>query len=146
MRYEDSSINAKKDNVLLRELSTYLEWAGIGNPYSKIYITTSNLRYFPIFMFFFTLFQLSKLQWQKNIGNSLIFISSMIFLKRVNFIEKIIISIGTLVWKRFSDPVDGFPLLIGLQTIFRQFHPSNRSQFMLYMSQYLKSFLAVVAK
>ncbi|XP_065218583.1 WASH complex subunit 5 [Planococcus citri] len=117
-RYAESADDTNK-NMLLKELSTYLEWAGIGNPYAKIYITTSNLRYFPMFMFFFTVFQLSKLQWQKNTG--------------------------VLMWKKCSDPLDGFPFVIGLQTIFRQFHPNNRSQFTLYMSQYLKSYLAVIA-
>ena len=69
IRDADSSDGTNK-NVLLKELSMYLEWAGIGNPYSKIYITTSNFRYFPTFMFFFAVFQLSKLQWQKNTGDS----------------------------------------------------------------------------
>lgn len=53
-------------NELLEELCPYLDCAGVGDSYAKIYVTTSNMRFFPLFIFLFTIFQLTKLQWQKN--------------------------------------------------------------------------------
>jgi WASH complex subunit strumpellin len=58
----------KESNPLLYELSTYLDWAGISNPYTKIYVTTKNLEYFSVLSFLFAVSQLPKLTYAKNVG------------------------------------------------------------------------------
>ncbi|XP_075234737.1 WASH complex subunit 5-like isoform X1 [Lycorma delicatula] len=105
---------AQNDSNLLVELTTYLDWAGIGNPFAKIYVTTKNLTYFPLLSFLFVISQLPKMTLDKNIG---------------------------LVWKKSGDPLDGIPFVVGLQTLFRHFHPEVRSQLLLYLGQYVNSFI-----
>jgi len=56
------------DNPLLPELSKMLDWAGIGNPYSKIYITTNATQYTSLIAFILTISQFSKLQYIENLG------------------------------------------------------------------------------
>lgn len=58
----------KESNPLLYELSTYLDWAGISNPYTKIYVTTKNLEYFSVLLFLFVVSQLPKLTYAKHVG------------------------------------------------------------------------------
>jgi len=45
-----------------------LDWAGIGNPYSKIYITTNATQYTSLIAFILTISQFSKLQYIENLG------------------------------------------------------------------------------
>jgi len=71
VRFEDTLSSRKFDNQLPEQLCPYLDWAGIGNPFAKIYVTTSNMKFFPMFLSLFTLFQLLKLQRQKNTGTEL---------------------------------------------------------------------------
>ncbi|XP_067001738.2 WASH complex subunit 5 [Anabrus simplex] len=103
----------KEDNPLMYELSTYLDWAGISNPYAKIYITTKNLQHFSLLTFLFVISQLSKLQYVKNMG--------------------------TLMSKKSQEPLDGVSFIVGIQTLLRQFHPEIRDTFLAYMAQYIKS-------
>jgi len=55
-------------NPLLPELSKMLDWAGIGNPYSKIYITTNSTQYVSLITFLFTISQFPRLQYTENLG------------------------------------------------------------------------------
>lgn len=57
----------------------------------------------------------------------------------INFVKISKLLTGTLVWKKVGDPLDGIPFIVGLQTLFRQFHPEIRSQFLIYMAQFVKS-------
>lgn len=61
---------------MLYELSTYLDWAGISNPYMKIYVTTKNLEYFSVLSFLFVVSQLPKLTYGKNVGKLIAFYHS----------------------------------------------------------------------
>lgn len=56
------------DNPLLPELSKMLDWAGIGNPYSKIYITTNTTQYISLITFLFTISQFPRLQYTEHLG------------------------------------------------------------------------------
>ena len=46
---------------------------------------------------------------------------------------------GGLSCKRPQEPLDGIALVLGVQTLLRQFHPEVGKQFLLYISQYIKS-------
>ncbi|XP_047110859.1 LOW QUALITY PROTEIN: WASH complex subunit 5 [Schistocerca piceifrons] len=105
----------KESNPLMYELSTYLDWAGMSNPYSKIYITTKNLQYLALLLFLFAISQLGRLHYARNLG--------------------------TLINKKSQEPLDGVPFVVGVQTVLRQFHPEIRNQFILYVSQYVKSYV-----
>lgn len=114
--YKDPSKPYPKDeSPLLSELANYLDWAGISNPFAKIYITTKNLEYFPLLTFLFVISQLPKLHYMKQLG--------------------------TLLSRKSQDPLDGIPFIIGIQTVFRQFHPEIRNTFLLYLSQFVKSYV-----
>lgn len=56
------------DNPILPELCKMLDWAGIGNPYSKIYITTNTTQYISLIAFLLTIFQFPRLQYLDNLG------------------------------------------------------------------------------
>ncbi|KAJ8877566.1 hypothetical protein PR048_022021 [Dryococelus australis] len=105
----------REENPLLYELSTYLDWAGISDPFSKIYVTAQNLQHISLLMFLLAVSQISKLQHVKNIG---------------------------LVCKKPQEPVDGVSFTVGIQTFLRQFHPEVRNQFLVYFSQYINSLIA----
>lgn len=64
----ENSPYPSNDNLLLPELSKMLDWAGIGNPYSKIYITTNTTQYISLIAFLFTISQFSRLQYTEKLG------------------------------------------------------------------------------
>lgn len=109
----------KGDSPLMFELATYLDWAGMGDPWAKIYVTTRNLPYFALLCFLFVLSQLQKLSYVRSVGG--------------------------LSCKRPQDPLDGVALVLGVQTLLRQFHPEVTKQFLLYTSQFIKSHVDAVA-
>lgn len=61
----------KEDSPLMFELTTYLDWAGMGDPWAKIYVTTRNLPYFALLCFLFVLSQLQKLSYVRSVGKDL---------------------------------------------------------------------------
>lgn len=56
------------DNPLLSELSNMMDWSGIGDPYSKLYITGDNIQSISLIIFLLTINQFSKLQYTENLG------------------------------------------------------------------------------
>lgn len=67
-QHKGSKLSTQDDSALLVELTTYLDRAGIGNPFAKIYVTTKNLTFFSLLSFLFVISQLSKMVCDKNIG------------------------------------------------------------------------------
>lgn len=69
LRFRDSVNNsyASNDSQLLSELSKMMDWAGIGNPYSKIYVTTIITQYISLISFILTISQFSKLEYIENL-------------------------------------------------------------------------------
>lgn len=109
-------------NELLFGLNKYLEAAGIYNPYDKVYIKTKLLNgNIQLFLFLFVISQFPKLVYMKNITS--------------------------FVSKKSSDQIDGFPFIIGLVTLFRQFNSDIINSFVEYLCQYtislVNSFLSV---
>ncbi|XP_039285304.1 WASH complex subunit 5-like [Nilaparvata lugens] len=113
IKHQHKDEKAGEASLLATELTAYLDWAGIGEPLSKIYLTTRNPPYFSLMSFLFVISQLSRMQFVTNIGN--------------------------LVWKKTGEPLDGVPFVVGLQTLFRHLHPQVRSQLLLYLGQYVNS-------
>ncbi|KAK8784191.1 hypothetical protein V5799_009448 [Amblyomma americanum] len=103
----------KEDNPLLVELATYLEWCGLYQPLSKIYVTTRPIGNLPLFMMLFTVTHLAKFTY----------ISSQ----------------GGLLSKKGVDSIDGLPFVLGSFTFLKQFHQDNLTQFLAYLGQYVRS-------
>ncbi|XP_070556885.1 WASH complex subunit 5-like [Ptychodera flava] len=118
--YQDPSLPyPKEDNPLMFELTSYLECAGISNPFTKIYITTKRVPYFALFGFLFVISHLPKLQYTK--------------------------SVVSMVCKNPRDPLDGPPLVAGIVTLLKQFHSENSDQFLALLGQYVRSMVESVA-
>ncbi|KAK6645588.1 hypothetical protein RUM43_001868 [Polyplax serrata] len=114
--YRDPSKPYPSDNTfLLESLASQLDAVGLSDPVMKIYVTTKNLNNFAVLAFLFTLSHISKLHYSKTVG--------------------------ALLSKKTTDPLDGISFTMGLQTVFRQFHPSVREDFLSYMALYLKSII-----
>jgi WASH complex subunit strumpellin len=104
-----------EDNPLLSELTKYLETAGLHDPYSKIYITTSPLPAFPCLMFLFVISQVQKFAYNP--------------------------SLGAILAKKPKDSHDWMPLVVGVLTLLRQFHSLHTQQFLAYLGQYVRAYL-----
>lgn len=108
-------MNAEKSGPstdLLCEVNTYLEWAGIYNPYEKVYIKTKNLQHFAVFLFLFVVAHISKFQYIKNTCSL----------------------IG-----RKSEQIDGAAFVVGIVTVLKQFHSEILQLFIAYLGQFVVS-------
>ncbi|TMW68696.1 hypothetical protein Poli38472_006164 [Pythium oligandrum] len=100
-------------NPILVELNKYLENIGANDPFQKIYITVdAPLDGLAAMFMLFVIAYMPKLQYDRNFGA----------LARVG-----------------KNPIDGQPLLLGILTIFKQFHPSYTDKFLSYLGQYVRS-------
>lgn len=104
-----------EDNAIMYELTPYLETAGINDPLTKIYVTTTVVTNFGLTHFLFIISQLSKLMYNK--------------------------SVGSMLSRKLSEPLDGPPFIAGCITLLRQFHSDNTDQCLAYMGQYVRSLL-----
>lgn len=111
--HELDANNPCPSDELLSEVNKYLEWAGIYNPYEKIYIETKHFRDIATAMVLLTISQLSKLNYVKNIS--------------------------TLIGKKSSEHIDGISFVVGILTVLRQFHVDVMQMFIDEMSQYVVS-------
>lgn len=56
------------DNLLLPELVKMMDWTGIGDPYSKLFIIADNSQCISLIVFLLTINQFSKLQYTEDLG------------------------------------------------------------------------------
>ncbi|XP_053683160.1 WASH complex subunit 5 [Sabethes cyaneus] len=102
------------------ELNEYLEYAGLYNPFRKKYISTKSPVYLPLLVFLFVIVHLPRFQYMKNVDS--------------------------LIAKKKNDAIDGFPTIMGLLTIFRQFQNGEMDLFVQYTCQYVTSLVDVNLK
>ncbi|KAL5456944.1 hypothetical protein EMCRGX_G034172 [Ephydatia muelleri] len=102
-----------EDNAILYELTPYLETAGINDPVSKIFVTTSAVKSFGLASFMFIISQLTKLEYTK--------------------------SLGSMKSRRPIDPIDGPPFVAGCISLLHQFHPDHTHQCLECLGQYVRS-------
>uniref|UniRef100_A0A182SYK9 WASH complex subunit 5 n=1 Tax=Anopheles maculatus TaxID=74869 RepID=A0A182SYK9_9DIPT len=100
---------------LVAELNTYLLYAGLYDPYRKVYIKQEPPRFLPLLLFLYLTGTFAKLQYMENVDS--------------------------LVAKRKNESIDGHPLTIGLLTVLRQFDASETDLFLQYLCQYVLSFV-----
>lgn len=98
---------------LLYEVNEYLEWAGIFNPFEKIYTETKPLKNCAAALFLLVISHLSKLNYVKNIS--------------------------TLIGKKPVEHVDGASFVVGVLTVLRQFQPEITIMFVEHAARYIVS-------
>ncbi|XP_050504849.1 WASH complex subunit 5 isoform X1 [Diabrotica virgifera virgifera] len=94
---------------LLESLSTYFDYAGLYQPFNKIYTTSANNLDHSVTMFIFVISHLHKLFLPQNAGN---------------------------VNKRAQDQIDGIAFSVGVHTTLRQFHSYLNREFIRHLSNY----------
>ncbi|KAG7393747.1 hypothetical protein PHYPSEUDO_004510 [Phytophthora pseudosyringae] len=100
-------------NPVLVELNKYLENTGANDPFQKIYVTVAEpMEGLAAMFMLFVVAYMPKLQYDRNFGA----------LSRVG-----------------KNPIDGEPLLVGILTIFKQFHPSYTQKFLAYLGQFVRT-------
>ena len=108
---QNNKIQPKDDSSFLFELSNYLDWTGISEPMSKVYISPKPISELDVICFVLAASQISKFTYIKSING----ISA----------------------KRLADSADGFPFVIGLLTLLRQFHENQLSRFLAHSCRYI---------
>lgn len=98
---------------LLVEVNKYLEWAGIYDPYEKVYIETNTFRSISASMTWLTISQLSKFTLVKSVSN--------------------------LIGKKATEHIDCISFAIGILTVLRQFHVEVIHMYIDQMAQYVLS-------
>ncbi|XP_076630517.1 WASH complex subunit strump [Colletes latitarsis] len=109
----NSDQNEADRNLLLRELSVRLDWAGISNPHNNVYIKSPNISNIALVIFLLTVTQLPKLYYCKNTGS--------------------------LLSKKPQDPLDAIIFVIGIQTVLRQCAFSTMIRYVKYLCTYVLS-------
>lgn len=98
---------------LLVKVNQYLEWAGIYDPYEKVYIETNTFRSISATLVLLTITQLSKWNYVKHVS--------------------------ALIGKKTTEHIDCTSFIVGVITILRQFHIEVIQMFIDQMAQYVIS-------
>lgn len=98
---------------LLKDLTQCLEFVGIVKPQNKVYALTRELHQMPLMMALVTL----------NILNYLAYDSSL----------------GSLVRSKREMVIDGPHFIVGLLTLFKQYHSTNFRKYLMFMTHYFKN-------
>ncbi len=106
------SVGTDGEAPILAEVSKYLDWAGISQPFSKIFITSEPLDQFPLIIALMVLSQLPKFVWGPRMSS--------------------------FVSKDKKDFLDGPPFVVGIITVLKQFHSSHSLTFLGYLAQYIR--------
>ena len=102
----------KEENPLLGGLSQLLETSGNYDVFSKIFITSVPLEGLPVLLMLFVVSYIGKMEYDPDFGS----------LVRVK-----------------GAPLDGYPLVSGMATLLKQFHPSYGTSCIGYLGQFIRS-------
>lgn len=106
-----------EEDLVLSELASFLEFSGISDPFTKIYVSTTPIDQFPLMMFLFVLTISSSLQYNKQLS----ILQSTIPRKKGGF--------------------DVTPLVVGLITFLKQFHSIHTQTMLAYLGQYIRTYV-----
>ena len=101
--------------LMLSKLTVCLETIGIVNPMNKVYYLTRPLTNMSLFMALFSITALQSLQFDPNL---------LTFRKIEN--------------KKDMTPMDGPHLIVGILTMFKQFHSTFYKQYLSHLAHYYK--------
>ncbi|KAL9189378.1 hypothetical protein ACHAXT_009053 [Thalassiosira profunda] len=85
---------------------------GIGDPVETIFMKTDPLEGLPVLMLFFVITYIPKLAFDPKVGS--------------------------LAKVKTGYPIDGWPIVAGISTLLRQFHPSYAKSFLAYVGQFIR--------
>ena len=105
-------------NPLLNHLNKLLEASGMSDPFAKIYVVTDPVESLPALLLFFVVTYVTKLTWDKDFA--------------------------TLVRAKATFGLDGVPLVVGIVTLLKQFHPSYTKRLLEYLGQFVRCTMASV--
>ncbi|PRP74057.1 hypothetical protein PROFUN_08681 [Planoprotostelium fungivorum] len=108
-----------EESFLLSELSKYLETAGINDPYTKIYITTSPIDNFAYVVFTFILSQVTKFHYSTTLSGLV---------------------------NREKKGYDSTSFIVGIITLLKQFHSSITKKILGLLGQYVRANINSSAK
>lgn len=103
--------------TLLSDLSTALESCGFLEPVHKVYVLAKDLDFMPLSMLLMTVTAATHLHYDLNVNS--------------------------LVRKTKSSNIDGPCFVMGLITMFKQFHNSHFKRYLVYISHFIKSSIEV---
>jgi hypothetical protein len=105
----------KKLKEMLKDMTTCLEAIGMVNPMNKVYNLAKDLDHFPLVACLITINALNLLTYDPHIYS--------------------------LVRKNKESVADGAHFIVGLVTVFKQFHPHHYKKYLLYFSHYFKNLI-----
>lgn len=108
-----SETGNNNNNPLMGSLNKLLEASGLSDPLNKIYVVTDPVESLPVLLLFFVITYMSKVQWDREFC--------------------------TLVRRKPTFALDGMPLVVGVWTLLKQFHPSYTKQLLAYLGQFVRS-------
>jgi WASH complex subunit strumpellin len=85
---------------------------GLGNPLETIFMKTDPLEGLPVLMLFFVITYVPKLSYDP--------------------------AFGSLSKVKGGYPIDGWPIIAGISTLLKQFHPSYAKSFLAYVGQFIR--------
>eukprot|EP00042_Codosiga_hollandica_P055847 m.790919 g.790919 ORF g.790919 m.790919 type:complete len:340 (-) comp59208_c1_seq1:436-1455(-) len=101
------------EGKLFVSTTEFSETAGLHDPMGKIYVITQKSDKIALVMFLFTLTQLARLKYEKNVSS--------------------------FITRKQDDGIDGVPVVNGLVTLMKQYHPTHMHQYLGFLSQYIRS-------
>lgn len=111
--YENPEEKAYPENPVMPELTKYLDAAGMTDPVTKIYVMGEPLPAFPVVMFLFVLAHVTKFKWSPELS--------------------------TLVNTDKKLSLDGWPFVMGVVTLLKQFHSAHTHTFLNYLGQFVRA-------
>lgn len=101
------------DTKLLGEVNKYLEWAGITNPYEKVYVRVKNNRSVTIVLALLIISHVPRIQYIKNVA--------------------------CLTGRKLVDHIDGASIVVGIVTVLKQYGDAIILLFIEYLAQFIVS-------
>lgn len=96
----------------VKELSLLTNAIGLGDPINTIFMTTDPMEGLPVLLLFFVINYVPKLSYDPVSGS--------------------------LAKVKSGYPIDGWPIVAGISTLLRQFHPSYTKAFLGYVGQFIR--------
>lgn len=100
------------DSDDMKNISDLTIAVGAGNPFGTVFMKTDPLEGLPVLMLFFVITYIPKLSYNP--------------------------AFGALSTVKEGYPIDGWPIIAGISTLLKQFHPSYAKSFFAYVGQYIR--------
>jgi hypothetical protein len=117
MRQDKEKEAFTKMKDMLKDMTQCLEAVGFINPFNKVYNLTKDLDFFPLVAALFTINILSQLTYDPFLYS--------------------------LVRRKQELLIDGPHYIVGLITVFKQYHPNQYKKFLHYLCHYVKNHIYI---